>query len=336
MKTRIPPTTSTSSNVHAAEPFPSRSGKKTFFAPAQAVETPFFSKRPEPKPEIGQALSVQGNGLRIATKPLARQTTLKQISHAWSASNQHEVTPLFAGTPIVQNPPGGIRFIAGRSGGGGLGTAGGLTLRKNAAAFTTPVFTTTNRHQRTNGRNQHFATVQPTQTADVIHDSFYPGPGDHEFPAVAPALAGGASRYQSFYRISPALSNLIRQGEQEHLDDLQRAYELTYSLIARVINQISQREFGPANTPNEADQLAEQTLARLLPAALGSHPINWPRMLDRLLDMTETRDRQGWHSLSIGPPTRNGSDVIYPLHQEPTFRVGQVPSNQVVNYPRSP
>ncbi len=125
---------------------------------------------------------------------------------------------------------------------------------------------------------------------------------------------------------------LIQQGEQEHLNDAQRAYDLTYGLITSTINQMGSREFGPATTPGNATQLAEQELTRLLPTALGSHPRNWFTMLDTLLAMTNSRDLQGWHNLSSGRSITEGNNTIYPLQQDPSFNVGQVPSDQVVNY----
>lgn len=338
-------TGTTTSSSNSSKAFFGKEKAAAFFSQSNDTEQPFFRPQPvQPKLAVGQPMIsyVKENGAlpekEVAqSKPsmqVPRQASLQEVSQQSSqAANQGQLTPLFAGAPARKNPPGGITYIVGRSGSSSLGSTAGLTLRKNAAAFTAPVFQTTNRHQRVNGRNQHFATVLPTQTADVIHESFYPGPGLHNYPM---ASQPATQQYQYFYRISRSLSNLIRLGEQEHLDDLQRAYELTYGLIARIINQMSGREFGPANTPYEADQLAARELARLLPAVLGNQPRNWPVMLDRLLNMTERRDREGWHSLSNGPPITRGRRVIYPLQQEPTFNVGQVPSSQVVNYPQGP
>ncbi|MCB0564819.1 MAG: hypothetical protein KDD01_10630 [Phaeodactylibacter sp.] len=66
------------------------------------------------------------------------------------------------------------------------------------------------------------------------------------------------------------MSNLIRLGQQEHLDDMQRAYELTYGLIARVINQMVQQELAMrhalAQLRNQA--FSRVKLAVVLPGAV--------------------------------------------------------------------
>jgi hypothetical protein len=188
-------------------------------------------------------------------------------------------------------------------------------------------------HRRT-VEDKHYAEVQLTTAADATHDSYYPGPGDHEQPGRT--HTEGGRTFQHYWRISRQISGLIRRGEQEHLDDALRAYDLTYKRIADEINGMAGQRFGPAQTPGEADQLAEAELAHRLPSQLGTKPANWVRMLDTLLDATQVRDRNGWHALDIGPPRTVGNRVIHPVQTTSTTNIDQVPSSQVVNYPVVP
>ena len=128
------------------------------------------------------------------------------------------------------------------------------------------------------------------------------------------------------------MSDLIRRGEEEHLADAQRAYELTYGLIADTINSMVGRRFGPARTPRDAERLAEAELERRLPRELGTNPRDWIATLNRLLLQTQERDRSGWHAVSIDPPQTEGQKIVHPVVTTSTTRIGQVASTQVVRY----
>ena len=142
----------------------------------------------------------------------------------------------------------------------------------------------------------------------------------------------GGRLFVHYWRISPNMSALIRRGEEEHLADAQRAYDLTYRLIADTINALVGRRFGPARTPSDATNLAEAELARRLPRQLGTNPATWVAMLNRLLDLTKIRDTQGWHAVSADPPQTLGDRIIHPVATTQTTKIGRVPSSQIVNY----
>lgn len=225
--------------------------------------------------------------------------------------------------------PGGMADILKQGGHGGLGVSAGLTLIKSAAAFTPPAFVTSNVFQRTAHSVEHFAIVQKTTSADATHDSFFPGPGEHIRPGMTQRI--GRTTYTHYWLVSRHISDMIRRGEQEHLDDAARAYELTYKKIETEINAIAGQRFGPADTPAAAARLAEQALAQRLPSQLTTNPAVWPQVLDRLLEQTKTRDTNGWHSVSTDPPQTVGNKILHPVSMD-RARVGQVPSSQVVNY----
>jgi hypothetical protein len=262
---------------------------------------------------------------------LPRSASLITIERvAGNAYRQPGTVVLLAGAPAVKAAPSGVADILKASNGSGLGFPGGLTLIKSAAAFGAPVFKTRNEHKRTGTRVEHYAHVERTTARDATHDCFYPAPGDHLRPQMTQQIDGRT--YNHYWRISSELSELIRRGEQEHLDDAARAYELTYKKIQDEINTLVGKPFGPAKTPGDAELMAERALAARLPRELGTDPANWIRVLDRLLVQSRTRDTNGWHSLSIDPPVTEGDRIVHPVSMTPGARIGSVPSSQVVNY----
>jgi hypothetical protein len=79
---------------------------------------------------------------------------------------------------------------------------------------------------------EHYAVIQRTSSADATHASFHPAPGDHERPGMTQRIDGRTHTH--CWRVSQQVSDLIRQGEQEHLDDA-RAYQLTYNVVEDAI-----------------------------------------------------------------------------------------------------
>ena len=235
-----------------------------------------------------------------------------------------------AGTATAQAAPTGLSDIIRRSGSSALGATGGLTQTKSAAAFTAPTFVTRNVAERKGTTVEHFAEVERTTAGDAAHESFYPGAGDHVRPGMTQRI--GEQTFTHFWRVSHQMSALIRQGEEEHLADAARAFALTYALVAETINALAGRRFGPASSPAAAHALAEAEFARRLPTALGVDPARWVSVLDRLLLQTKTRDQQGWHGVTAGPPVTEGNRIIHPLMTVPGTRIGQVPSSQIVSY----
>ena len=206
-----------------------------------------------------------------------RMVSLEAIQRlAAEAVASAEAIPAFAGTAIVQPAPNGLRTIISRSGSATLGSTGGLTLIKNAAAFTIPSFVTQNSAVRQGSTVQHYAQVQTTTSGDATHDCYYPAPGDHVRPGMTQRISG--QQYTHFWRISRQISELIRQGEEEHLADAQRAYELVYKLIADTINSMVGRRFGPASTPAEATRLAGDRTRKQASQSIGGGPAELGRV----------------------------------------------------------
>ncbi|MGE0755526.1 MAG: hypothetical protein AB7F89_03905 [Pirellulaceae bacterium] len=251
----------------------------------------------------------------------------RPASLTWIADRARDTAGVIicrAGTPEAKAAPGGVQEILTLSRQTSVGATLGLTRTKSAAAFQAPTIQTTTSHQRVGPRVLHYASLLPTTSEDAVHESFYPAPGLH----AKPAQRGRPSN--EFWEITEELSATIRQGEEEHLADARRAYELTYLCIANTINGLAGKAFGPADTPHAAVEMAIAELGRRLPSGLGTNPADWVAALDRLLHMTETRDRNLWHAIETDAIRQEGGRVIERLRPNTFFRVGQVPSSEIV------
>jgi hypothetical protein len=240
------------------------------------------------------------------------------------ARNSEGVLLCFAGTPVAKSAPNGMKEILSLGNASSPRATAGLTPIKSAAAFTAPAFQTTTSYLRSGHKVEHYATVLRTISKDATHDSFYPASGLHQKP-----LTSG-QRTPEYWEITDRLSELIRQGEQEHLNDALRAYELTYKHIENEINKLAGIRFGPAASPGAATQLALDELGRRLPKQLGTNPADWVKALDRLLQMTLARDKNLLHSLETDSIRQDQGKTIELLKPSTFFRVGQVPSSQIV------
>ena len=61
-----------------------------------------------------------------------------------------------------------------------------------------------------------------------------------------------------YFLMSFGLAERNRLAEQEHCDDLIRAYKLTLGLAEEIIDQVALKEYGPAASPKAAQDLLEQ------------------------------------------------------------------------------
>jgi Domain of unknown function (DUF4157) len=101
--------------------------------------------------------------------------------------------------------------------------------------------------------------------------------------------AGGKVPLQ--WRISPSGAAKIREGEMEHCEDLQYAYDLTFGWYAQVVDGLIAKG---RTFPSEA--AAFKHLQKLT----GTDPANWPSIFGCLAKKTENRDGRkfttAWHT----------------------------------------
>jgi hypothetical protein len=256
-----------------------------------------------------------------------REASLAEIA---KAEDRRDVLRLRAGTPAAQAPPDGLNAIQSRS-----SDAAGWTGTRMGAAFVNPDLHTTWIRPSAPGGDHYVTVDSPDPSPDAVHESLYPAPGDHRWGTGT--IDNNGVPFTAWHRVTRDMSNRIQSGEQEHLDDSARAYDLTYGLITRTIQSMTGQRFGPASSPTAAEQLARDGFDRQVPAPLRtSQPAYrgaWLAMLETLLRQTKLRDTRGWHDVEHASTITQGHRFVYPLEETAHTRIGSVPSDQVVNYP---
>jgi hypothetical protein len=239
---------------------------------------------------------------------------------------------LQAGTAAAQAVPGGMNAIQANE-----PSAAGYTGIKMAGAFVTPNFTTTWIRPAKPGED-HFVTVDPpVASPDAVHDSLFPAEGDHRWGTQTVPGKDKDKPYTAWHRVSGTMSTLIQKGENEHLSDAKRAYDITYGLITTAIAGLAGQRFGPAKTPAAAEQLATDAFDATLPTPLSvklpGFRGRWLAMLETLLHQSKLRDLREWHNIEHGKPLVEGDRYVYPLQTTAKTSIENVTSAQLVNYP---
>ncbi len=110
--------------------------------------------------------------------------------------------------------PDGFTWIANQSkGGSGLGNPGGLTVFKYN--FVAPKLSVKKEHKRVGSKTEHYAVVQRSTTQDAVHDSYYPGPGEHLRLGMTAKING--KEYKHYVKFSQEMSAQIRKGSYFNL-----------------------------------------------------------------------------------------------------------------------
>jgi hypothetical protein len=141
------------------------------------------------------------------------------------------------------------------------------------------------------------ATVRPTQARDAVHPSFAFGPGGYR---VGPqeVQIGDRARTETFTAaliVDSTISERARAAEQEHLDDMVVAYQLSLERAAAAVNAAAGQPFsGP--TEADAEAAARTTVASQLPPRLGVTPAAWRDANLALARLSRRRDEQQTHS----------------------------------------
>lgn len=185
-------------------------------------------------------------------------------------------------------PPAGAHRIRDERGGGSR--AAGYT---SLPAPTPPALTIGDPERREGG---WAAPVRPTSVQPDTPVSLFPGPGVHD-------LGPGPTGQERHIDVTPEMSNLIRQGEEEHLLDLEWARHLSYDRAAAAVNAVSASGSPVADSPAAARQRAAEAVRSELPAQLrwrdGDDYLGpWLRAYSRLAHVTIERDQSHWHDMT--------------------------------------
>jgi hypothetical protein len=167
------------------------------------------------------------------------------------------------------------------------------------------------------------SAVQAPITSAYTRGSFIEG--DAHF--VSQSSSGCPSkRYPLEWNIFGSGEQAIRQGEQEHCDDFQLAFDLSLVRFANEVNTVAQTGRRFAN-----QQAAEQFFAR----RVGVAPSQWFDHYSCLSNKTRLRDRRDWHTPR--GTSRGMREPVYPCDKVRFFvdsghfpDIGRHPSSTVI------
>jgi hypothetical protein len=226
-----------------------------------------------------------------------------------------------------KEPPGGVREIMET----GSGATRGLTRTRYTA--NPPIFRSGGVSQVEGGWAVRPA---PVRLPSLDHEVFYPAPGRHRLRAHG---QGG-----HYLEVSEAWSGRLLQGEEEHVGDVDMAWDRTWGCIARAINALATGQPITGATPDAARDAAWQAFKRRLPEALrprGDAPTTeaqeekWgvedrSSFFRRLMRESErARDHSGWHTPDQTLKATEGNDRIDELAVGGS-RIGQVAPEQLI------
>jgi hypothetical protein len=97
--------------------------------------------------------------------------------------------------------------------------------------------------------------------------------------------------------ITPAMAERIKEGEIEHCQDYQLAFDLSYARYNKACDDL-----GTGFPAKNAKDCRNQVFDRL-DKAVGIDPAQWATVANCLFDKTLQRDdkKKGWHTLDLGP-----------------------------------
>ncbi len=214
----------------------------------------------------------------------------------------------FSRTDRQQQPPGGLRALMDASGPGNRG------LTRTSYGSDAPLF-----------RIAHTERVDTTwhvkpgsvRLTPPDHEVWWPAPGRHRI--------GEYGRGSQILEVTEDWSAKLLVGENEHVADNDRAWEMTRGRVASVINEMAAGDDFTGATVDEARAAAWAAFKRRLPAPMrpeGDQPTNeaqeakWGYEPDRtifrrMMRVTrQARDLSGWHTPEESMHAMEGDDRI--------------------------
>ncbi len=201
------------------------------------------------------------------------------------------------------------------------------------------------------------ATVAKTGNADEgTNASFYLGPGVHSTGlmiangALTNYVAGPGNK-EIYGEVTNAIANNSRDAEQEHVDDHQRAFDITLDAAEDAIDDgVAQSPHGPALTAPLAQAAAEGYMdgrvthyTGLLGANNFQITANLGNLYTNKVNMTQQRDAQLWHHFRPNTAAQStspaawlhwamslGAHDVRVIQQHPAFSVGATASAALI------
>lgn len=226
-----------------------------------------------------------------------------------------------------KEPPNGAREITEAGGGGTRG------LTRTSYVANPPIFRV--------GRVEQTGDTWSTKPSEVRlpsldHEVFYPAPGRHRLRDYG---VGG-----HFLDVSEEWSGRLLQGEEEHVDDTDRAWAMTWGRVAAAINEMAAGTPFTGATADAARASAWQAFRGRLPEALrpaGDAPTpeaqeaKWgaedrETIFAKLMRETKrARDISGWHTPDQNLKAMEGDNRVDELSVGHA-RIGEVPSQRLM------
>ncbi len=134
--------------------------------------------------------------------------------------------------------------------------------------------------------------------------------------------------------VDAAAAGQIRVAEQEHLDDVSYAYEITLKAAEAAVNAAAAYSLPRyAKSKAEAIKIAKDQVKDALDPKLGADPATWRAMLRTCAELSKSgRDRSGWHTFSAA--AGNGDIDIAKkfatFRVQPNANVGSTPSSTLI------
>jgi hypothetical protein len=147
----------------------------------------------------------------------------------------------------------------------------------------------------------HVATVKQTTIPALTSSAVAAPAGSYNRGRQPFRINGKPKQYKITLVISDAIHREIVRGEQEHLDDYQRAWDLSYKRAGNAVNAQAGTEF-TGRTKNAAIKAAKDAVKATLPDYL-KNPAKWGARMTQLAAMSQKyRDAKNTHTwLPISP-----------------------------------
>jgi hypothetical protein len=232
-----------------------------------------------------------------------------------------------ARTDHRKDPPNGQKEIM------DLGSGGQRGLTRTSYTANPPIFRAGAASQREGSWSTRPATVH---LPSLDHEVYYPAPGRHLLRPYPPG--------SQYLEVTEEWSNRLLQGEGEHVDDIDRAWEMTWGRVASVINEMAAGAAFTGSTVEEAQAAAWREFKRRLPEGLrpdGDGPTTEAQEAKWGADSTNTifrklmgeskraRDVSGWHIPDQSLKAMEGHDRIDELSTG-NSKIGQVTSDRLM------
>ncbi|WP_163542013.1 hypothetical protein [Occultella kanbiaonis] len=166
------------------------------------------------------------------------------------------------------------------------------------------------------GATEYF--IAKAQNAEEgTHDSFYLAPQErrtHQDPLGWDDRPTGRGKGRVYIEVTPAISSLARDGEQEHCDDYAHAYKVSLGALDSLIDDEidGKKVAGPERDTalKRARRLVDMTMEAANLGWMGWKQSGWLAGYQALARKTADRDTNGWHTFTKILERAGDDDIV--------------------------